>query len=51
MLQKVKLLIIDEVQAGFGRTGKNYSIEYSGVRPDILLTAKVGLIPPLSCQC
>ncbi|KAI0746035.1 pyridoxal phosphate-dependent transferase [Earliella scabrosa] len=34
------LLIIDEVQAGFGRTGKNYSIEYSGVRPDILLTAK-----------
>ncbi|KAI0744250.1 pyridoxal phosphate-dependent transferase [Daedaleopsis nitida] len=34
------LLIIDEVQSGFGRTGKNYSIEYSGVRPDILITAK-----------
>ncbi|KAI0779338.1 acetylornithine aminotransferase [Fomes fomentarius] len=34
------LLIIDEVQAGFGRTGKTYAIEYSGVRPDILLTAK-----------
>ena len=43
------LLIIDEVQAGFGRTGKNYSIEYSGVRPDILLTAKVGPILFSSC--
>ena len=38
------LLIIDEVQAGFGRTGKNYSIEYSGVRPDILLSAKVNVL-------
>ncbi len=37
------LLIIDEVQSGYGRTGKNYFIEYSGVRPDILLTAKVSL--------
>ena len=35
------LLIIDEVQSGYGRTGKNYNIEYSGVRPDILLSAKV----------
>ncbi|KAI0705108.1 pyridoxal phosphate-dependent transferase [Cerioporus squamosus] len=34
------LLIIDEVQSGYGRSGKNYFIEYSGVRPDILLTAK-----------
>ncbi|RPD75323.1 hypothetical protein L226DRAFT_462642 [Lentinus tigrinus ALCF2SS1-7] len=34
------LLIIDEVQSGYGRTGKTYAIEYSGVRPDILLTAK-----------
>ena len=38
------LLIIDEVQSGYGRTGKNYAIEYSGVRPDILLTAKVSLL-------
>ena len=34
------LLIIDEVQSGFGRTGKNFNIEYSGVRPDILTCAK-----------
>lgn len=35
------LLIVDEVQSGFGRTGRFFNIEYSGVRPDILLVAKV----------
>lgn len=35
------LLIVDEVQSGFGRTGKNFFVEYSGVKPDILLMAKV----------
>jgi 4-aminobutyrate aminotransferase len=38
------LLIIDEVQSGFGRTGKNFNIEYSGVKPDILIMAKVLLL-------
>lgn len=35
------MLILDEVQSGFGRTGKYFASEYSGVRPDILLVAKV----------
>jgi len=35
------LLIIDEVQSGFGRTGRMFSIEYSGVKPDIIVIAKV----------
>ena len=34
------LFIADEVQSGFGRTGKMFSIEHYGVVPDILVTAK-----------
>lgn len=34
------LLIADEIQAGFGRTGKFWSYEHFGITPDILITAK-----------
>jgi len=34
------LFICDEVQSGFGRTGRMLAIEHSGVVPDIVVTAK-----------
>lgn len=34
------LLILDEIQAGFGRTGKFWAFEHYEIVPDILLTAK-----------
>jgi LysW-gamma-L-lysine/LysW-L-ornithine aminotransferase len=34
------LLILDEVQAGLGRTGKMFAFQHSGITPDIVCVAK-----------
>ncbi len=34
------LLVVDEVQTGFGRTGRFWGGQHFGARPDILVTAK-----------
>jgi diaminobutyrate-2-oxoglutarate transaminase len=33
-------LVVDEVQSGWGRTGKLYAIEHSGMVPDVLVLSK-----------
>jgi acetylornithine aminotransferase len=33
-------LIVDEIQSGYGRTGKFFAHQWAGIRPDIITTAK-----------
>jgi ornithine--oxo-acid transaminase len=42
------LLIVDEVQSGMGRTGKNFAFQHEGIQPDGLILGKAlggGLLP------
>jgi len=34
------VLVVDEVQTGFGRTGRMWAIEHYGIEPDLMLVAK-----------
>ncbi|MDE6337796.1 MAG: aminotransferase class III-fold pyridoxal phosphate-dependent enzyme, partial [Muribaculaceae bacterium] len=34
------LLILDEIQSGYGRSGRFFAHQYSGIRPDIITCAK-----------
>ena len=38
--EKGVVLILDEVQSGYGRSGKFFAHQYAGIRPDVITVAK-----------
>ncbi|WP_456463822.1 aspartate aminotransferase family protein [Lutibacter sp.] len=38
--EKEVLLILDEIQSGYGRSGKFFAFQYHNIQPDIITTAK-----------
>jgi len=48
------LMILDEIQTGYGRTGKFWACEWDEVRPDIIATGKsfsAGFLPASAAIC
>ncbi|MEQ9021355.1 MAG: aspartate aminotransferase family protein, partial [Pseudomonadales bacterium] len=44
------LLVLDEIQCGFGRTGKFWAFEHYKIKPDVLVSAKgMGGGMPIGC--
>lgn len=47
-------MVVDEVQTGFGRTGKMMAADWEGIRPDMLAMGKSmsgGVVPASGVVC